>query len=178
MDDFTFRLAYGAFFAVLVCVPTILLLRGLDRKRYFRPVLYGFFFGFGCWFMFGMGIFTFILGGVLTGYLLAREVNGWSKHFRAGALNSVLLNVALFMPSSFMLIGNGVYGVFTNNISYTLNALSNNVGRAVGDGEFLGALCQNVLLYTLILIAIVGLGAVLGGFVRKALKPAEPKSAQ
>jgi hypothetical protein len=139
-------------------------------------VLYGFFFGFGTWFMFGMGIFTFLLGDFLTGYLLAREADGWSKHFRAGALNSVILNIALFVPSSFLIIGDGVYGVFTDNVSFTVNALSNNLGRAVGDGEFLGALYQNVLLYTFILIAIVGLGAVLGGFVRKALKPAEPKS--
>lgn len=125
MDDFTFRLAYGAFFAVLTCALIVLSVRGLDRKRYLRPVLYGFFFGFGCWFMFGMGIFTFLLGGFLTGYLFAREVGGWSKHLRAGVMTAVILNIALFIPGSYYLIQVPVtsqYPVQTINSTFTDNA--------------------------------------------------------
>ena len=153
MDDFTFGLLYSVFGAVLIAVLLFLLARGLDRKRYLRPVIYGFFFGAGTNMLFVGGIFAWLIGGAVTGYLLAREVNSWWSQFRAGALNGTLL-----ISSSILAV---MYLSFTQVITKT--------------NEELFLLYGDTLFYAFMLIAIVGIGAVLGGTLRKLLKPAEQK---
>jgi len=49
------------------------------------------------------------------------------------------------------------------------------VGRSIGNSELLKLLVIDILLYALFYIVYVGLGAILGGLLRKALKPAEQK---
>lgn len=156
MDDFTFGLLYSAFGAGLVGILLFLLARGLDRKRYLRPVLYGFFFGVGTSMFFISGLFAFLIGGAVTGYLLAREVSGWWKQFRAGALNGVLI-----VSSSILAV---MYLSFTPVISETAKT-----------GEALFLLYGDTFLYVFMWAAIVGMGAVLGGTLRKLLKPAGQK---
>ena len=158
MDDFTFGLLYSVFGGAFIGGSLFLLARGVDRRRYLRPVLYGFFFGAGCSVLLIGGIFGYFLGGALTGYLLAREVDGWWNQFRAGALNGVFL-----VSSSILAI---MYLSFTRNIL-----------EITKTEEALLLLYGDTVLYVLIWVAIVGVGAVLGGTMRKFLKPAEQRPA-
>ena len=154
MDDFTFGLLYSVFGGAFIGILLFLLARGVDRRRYLRPVLYGFFFGAGCSVLLIGGIFGYFLGGALTGYLLAREVDGWWNQFRAGALNGVFL-----VSSSILAI---IYLSFTRDIV-----------EITKTEEALLLLYGDTILYVFIWVAIVGIGAVLGGTMRKLLKPAE-----
>ncbi len=168
MDDTTFVLAYGIFSAAVFGILLFLLLRGTDRKRYLRPVVYGVIFGGLCSILFISGIVAFLLGGAITGYLLAREVGGTWNHFRAGALDAVLLE------SSFV-IANTVRFI-TLSVSWFLTTLSQGLGRPVGYEEFLYNSFAITIYDVFFVIAIVGVGAVLGGMLRKLLKPAEQKT--
>jgi hypothetical protein len=164
MIDFTLvRVVYGAFSIVLVAALMFVLTRGLRKTRYIRPVLIGFIFGMGCAVMFGAGIFGLFMGGVLAGYLFASEVGVWGKHMRAGGLAGVL-----FMPN---ICFETAYGV-----EVTTAKLAEELGRLPSTSELLAWMCGETFISAIFFIAVLGIGAILGGFLRKALKPREPKS--
>lgn len=160
MDDFTFGLLYSVVGAALIGVLLFLLSRKLDWRRYIRPVIYGFFFGAGVNVLFGGGIFAFLIGGAVTGYLLAREVKGWLNQFRAGGMNGILIVSSPILANMFLLFTQGI---------------SNIIVTQAEPGEVLLLLYEDLFLYAFMLVAIVGIGAVLGGLLRKLLKPAEQK---
>jgi MFS family permease len=161
MDDFTFGLLYSVFGAALIGVLLFLLTRGLDRRRYLRPVLYGFFFGAGTSVLFGGGIFAFLMGGVITGYFLTQEVGGWRQQFRAGGLNGTLLISSLILAYTHFFFTRGIQDIVDLS--------------AVTHGWVLVFFYVSTLLRAFMVIVIVGMGAVLGGILRKLLKPAEQK---
>lgn len=161
MDDFTFGLLYSVVGAALIGVLLFLLSRKLDWRRYIRPVIYGFFFGAGVNVLFGGGIFAFLVGGAVTGYLLAREVRGWLNQFRAGGMNGILIVSSPILANMFLLFTQGI---------------SNIIVTQAEPGEVLFLLYEDLFLYAFMLVAIVGIGAVLGGMLRKLLKPTEQDS--
>jgi len=124
-------------------------------------VIYGFFFGAGVSVLFGGGIFAFLVGGAVTGYLLAREVRGWWSQFRAGGMNGILIVFSPILANMFLLFTRGVSDIVVPQASHE---------------EVLFLLYGDLFLYAFILVAIVGIGAVLGGLLRKLLKPAEQDS--
>ncbi len=167
MDDTTFILAYGTFAVAVVGVLLIVLTRGIDRKRYLRPVVYGMIFGGLCMILFFAGIFALLISGVITGYLLAREItSGWSQ-FRGGALNALLLESSFIIANISLLI--------IRSVSWFLTDLTQSMGRPVGHEELLFSLYGVTLMDTLFVVAVVGVGAVLGGMLRKLLKPRAQK---
>ena len=168
MDDNTFFFAYSIFAAAVIGVLLFLLARRLDRKLYLRPVVYGLIFGGLCMILFRAGIIALVLGGVLTGYLLAREVGGAWNHFRAGALNAVLLG------SSFIITQISLFAI--RSVSWYLTELTQRMGRLVAHEELLYSLFGITFLDIFFAVAIVGVGAVLGGMLRKLLTPATQKS--
>lgn len=167
MDDVSFILAYGTFAVAVIGVLLIALVRGVDRKRYLRPVIYGMIFGGACLVLFGGGIFAFLVGGVLTGYLLARNVGGSWNQFRGGAINAVMLESSLFLADLSLLT--------IRSVSWYLTYLTQNLGRPVSYEELLFSLYGGTFINTLLFIMVVGVGAVLGGMLHKFLKPGEQK---
>jgi len=163
MDDFTFGLLYSVVAAALVGVLLFLLGRKLDRRRYLRPIISGFFFRAGVNVIFGGGIFAFLIGGVLTGYLLAREVRSWWNQFRAGGLNGTLIICSPILANIFLLFTRGISDLIVPQVS---------------NEEVLFFLYGALFLNAFMFVAIVGIGAVLGGFLRKFLKPAEQEPQQ
>ena len=161
MDVFTFGLLYSVVAVALIGVLLFLLSRKLDWRRYIRPVIYGFFFGAGVGVLFGGGIFAFLIGGAVTGYLLAREVRGWLNQFRAGGMNGILIVSSPILANICLLFTQGI---------------SNIIVTQAEPGEVLLLLYEDLFLYAFMLVAIVGIGAVLGGVLRKLLKPAEQDS--
>lgn len=133
-----------------------ILARGLRKTHYIRPVLIGFILGVGFAVAFGTGIFGLFMGGLLVGYLFAGEVGVWDKHLRAGGLAGVL-----FMPN---ICFETAYGV-----EITAAKLVEEWGRPLSTGELLAVMCGGTFIYTILFIAILGVGAILGGYLRKRL---------
>lgn len=163
MDEFTLRVTYCAYSAILVALLLFLLSKGLKRGLLLRPVLLGFLAGMGCYMLLGAGTFALLVSGLITGYLFSDKVEGWDKHMRAGGLTGMLFlpNLSL-VPIAYVLF------------RYSIAEIAKKLERAVGGGELLTNLCGRTLLDALFLIALVGLSAVLGGFLRKTLKPRYP----
>jgi len=155
MDDFQLALAYGAFMLAVSCVTLLLLSWKFDRKRYLRPVIYGFIFGAGCNVLFGGGTISFLFGGILTGYLLARGVGNWLLQFRAGAMNAVLIDAVMFFEAVLILLTRG-----------SVEAL----GETAGSGGLFW-LYGSTIFVLFRDITVIGAGAVVGGLLRKLLSP-------
>lgn len=146
------------FATALVEVLLFVLIRGLDRQRYFRPVLYGVLFGFGSFVLFGAGIVSFMLGGMIAGYILAREVGGFFKHFRAGALSGLLM-YSFFIAYSIILI--------VHSPAQVIQPMAESGDLHV---HFVG-LCVVTGIFLFQGIVLVGAAAGLGGILRKFLAP-------
>jgi hypothetical protein len=160
MDEFALRVAYCAYSAILIALLSILLSKGLKRALLLRPVLLGFLVGMGCYLLLGAGTFGLMVSGLTTGYLFAGKVEGWSKHLRAGGLTGML-----FMPN--LSLVPVAYVLF----KYNMAEIGEKLERAMSSGELLANVCWRTFLDAIFLIALVGLSAVLGGLLRKTLKP-------
>ena len=160
MNELSFQLAYGAFSAALIALLLFILVRALRGVRYWRFVFVGFVLGVLFIFL-GLGIFSVLVAGVLTGYLIGREVQNWRKLVCAGSMVSVLIMIDSCFAITYHNFKEAalIYG-------YSLTDFS---------GKFLAVMVAETLASIFILIAFAGLGAILGGWLRKALKPAEPK---
>jgi MFS family permease len=162
MDELTFRIAYGILSAVIICALIFLLSRGLNRAHYLRPVLIGFILA--SLFVWGFGVvveFGLLIGGCAVGYLSARWILGWRKHLRVGGLAGML-----FMPNISFAIAYHEFKEFAKYGGYSLTDF--------GSG-FLAQISISTLIYAFVFITFAGVGAILGGFLRRALKPSELK---
>ncbi|MFH1821593.1 MAG: hypothetical protein ABH852_04035 [Methanobacteriota archaeon] len=173
MDELTFRVIYAVFGAVFVGALLFLFSRKLDRKTYLAPVIVGFLFATVTSVIVGGGILSFLLGGILTGYLL-KDVTHWSSLFRAGGLNATLVLAALFIPNTMVLIGNVTYGLFTSRLSDMLAAIAE-IGAPATAEDLLYFLIGNYISSALLVIAFAAIGAILGGYMHKVIKPAAKK---
>ncbi len=159
-DSLTVSAIFCIFSVVLVLVLAFLLSRGISRNQYLKPVLIGFALAMFLAFLLGAGFIGLVVAGAVTGYLYAREVRGWSRHLRAGGL------VALFL----VLVSCFEVAVL---IKRTAANYVVSLEHSISNTELLAGLSFNVLFSAFIIILWVGLGAILGGYLRKSLKPKE-----
>jgi len=162
-DAFTISAISTVLSVILILVLMFLLSRGISKDQYRKPVLIGLLVAIVFLFLFAAGFIGLIMAGAVAGYLYAREVSGWSRHLRVGGLVALFLLLVLCFAR--------VYYIKEIAESYVLTL----VGRSIGNSELLKLLVIDILLYALFYIVYVGLGATLGGLLRKALKPAEQK---
>jgi hypothetical protein len=149
------------FSVVLILALMLLLSRGISRAQYLWPVLIGFLVATIFTFIFMAGVIGWILAGVVAGYMYARKVRGWSKHLRVGAL------VALFLLLILCLLRG--YFIKETAAIYILEWSD----RSISNSELLELIIFETIISTLFYIIYIGVGAVLGGLLRKLLKPAE-----
>lgn len=161
MNELTFRIAYGAASVVIIGALMLLLPRGLDRNYYLRPVLVGFILGSLFVWGFGANEFGLLMAGCIVGYLAARGISGWNRQLRTGGLMGVL-----FMPNIIFAIAYDGFKHFAQLWGYSFMDPS---------GKFLAQISVSTLMTAFVFVAFAGIGAVLGGFLRKALKPAQPR---
>jgi hypothetical protein len=162
MNELNFQIAYGAFCAALIAVLLLVLARALRGTNYWRSVFVG--FALGTFFVWGFGLaaeISALVSGILTGYLFARVAQDWKRQMYAGALVSSLLMINLVFAATY----------------YGFKVLAVTAGYPLADysGGFFVEMVVNTLITTFAFVAFAGLGAILGGWLRKALKPAEPK---
>jgi hypothetical protein len=148
---------------VLILVFIFFLARGMSISQYRRALLIGFLSAIAFWFLFGAGLIGFILAGAIAGYLYARNVRGFFKHLRFGALVAMLFALVYFTISSFL--------IKTIAADYVIGTF----GYSISNGQLLELLISETFFFAFFYGLFVGLGAVLGGILRKALKPAEQR---
>ena len=162
MNELNFQIAYGAFCAVLVAMLLLVLVRALRGTGYWRSVFVG--FALGTFFVWGFGLaaeISALIAGILTGYLFARVASDWKRQMYTGALVASLLMIDLVFAATY-------YG-------FKVLAITGGYPLADYSGGFFAEMVVNTLITTFAFVAFAGLGAILGGWLRKALKPAQPK---
>lgn len=162
---FTISAISIAFSLMLILVLLFLLSRGVSRTQYLTPVLIGFLVAIVFTFLFIAGFIGLIMAGAVTGYMYARKVSGWSKHLRVGGLIALCLLLVLCLLRAYLIKETAAF--------YVLDI----VGRSIGNGELLELIIFETLFSALFYILFLGAGAILGGSLRKLLKPAEQRPA-
>ena len=149
--------AVGLF--ALVGVILSLLSRGIAKAHYLKPVLLGFVLGF-LLMQIGAGFIGILAAGGIAGYLFARETPKWTKHLRIGCMAGFLFQLVVGLIIAYFLI-------------WAPDALGFNYSvTQMGVYEILfGEAIYSLVNY----VVLVGIGAVLGGMIRKLLKPSELK---
>ena len=162
-DAFTISAISIAFSAILILILMFLLSRGVSRAQYLKPLLIGFLVAMVFTFVFVAGFIGLIMAGAVAGYLYAREVRGWSKHLRVGGLVALFLFLVLCLVRAYFIKETAAF--------YVLEI----VGRSMGNSELLELLILETIFSALFYIVFLGVGAILGGLLRKLLKPAEQR---
>ena len=151
--------AYAVILLVLVGVMMILLSWRIPRAQYLKPVLLGFALGF-LLLLIGAGFIGILAGGAIAGYLFARENPKWTKHLRIGCMAGFLFLLGTELIISFFLI-------------WSPDVLS--LPYSVIQTDVFGILFSDIVFSSVYYVLWVGMGAMLGGMLRKLLKPAEQK---
>lgn len=151
--------SYAGILMAVVGVGIFLLRIGISKAHYLVPVLIGFTLGFLLIFI-GAGMLSMLAGGAITGYLFAKNAPEWTKHLRVGCITGLIFLLALglifvyyivaFPPELVVLYSITQAGIFASLFNSTIFSL----------------------VYYLL---FVGMGAVVGGMLRKLLKPGEQK---
>jgi len=164
-DAFTISAISIVFSGILILVLIFLLSRGVSRVQYLKPLLIGFLVAIVFTFLFAAGFIGLIMAGAVAGYLYARNVSGWSRHLRVGALVALFLFLVLSVVRAYLIKETAAF--------YVLEI----VGHSIGNSEFLELLIFETIFSALFYIVFLGVGAILGGFLRKLLKPSEQRPA-
>jgi hypothetical protein len=152
---------YAALLMILTGAAMFLLLRGIRRAHYLMPVLLGFALGVFLLLM-GAAELSILAAGAIAGYLFAKNDPKWTRHLRVGctmgflfATTSGLITAYLIVASPPALLG---------------------VTRSITQTEIFTLLLNSTIFFLLYCLLLVGMGAMIGGMLRKILKPGEQKS--
>jgi hypothetical protein len=155
-------LVFGVYAAVLIALIGIgmfLLPRGISRADYLMPVLIGFVLGFFL-LLIGAAELGVLAAGVITGYLFAKSAPRWTKSFRVGCITGLIFILTVGLISAYIT---------------TLPPETLGVIYSVTQGEIFASLFTSLIFYLFYYSVLVGVGAVVGGMLRKILKPREQK---
>ncbi len=156
-------LVFGVYAVILLALVGVLMFfisRGIARAHYLKPVLLGFAMGFFL-LLVGADFIGVLAAGGIAGYLFARETPRWTTHLRIGCMTGFLFLLAVG------LISVAYFLTWTPDVFL--------LGYSVTQMEVFGILFVNIIFYIVNYSLLVGMGAVLGGTLRKLLKPAEQK---
>ena len=149
---------YAIILLALVMGLMFLLSRGIAKENYLKPAMLGFFLGFFLLFA-GAGFIGVLAAGGIAGYLSGREVRGWTKHLRIGWMTSFLFLLVSGLSFAFFLV------------QFPAVFLKYSVTQA----EVFGILINTTIFSGIHYALVVGLGAVLGGMLRRPSRPPETK---
>jgi hypothetical protein len=150
---------YAGILIAIVGVAMFLLRRGISITNYLMPVLIGFVLGFFL-LLIGAAELSFLAAGGITGYLFAKKDPKWSKQLRIGCITGLLFLLALGLIF--------VYSIVTlpteTLVIYSVTQME------------IFTILFNWAIFSLVYYSLlVGMGAVVGGMLRKILKPGEQK---
>ncbi len=156
-------LIFGGYVAILIVIIGIaifLLPRGITRAHYLMPVLIGFVLGFFL-LLIGAAELSVLAAGLITGYLFAKTAPQWTKNLRIGCITGLLFLLALGLISVYYIV--------------TLSPKALGVIYSVTQTEIFTSLFISTIFSLVYYSLLVGMGAVVGGMLRKILKPGEQK---
>jgi hypothetical protein len=151
--------SYTGILMAVVGVGIFLLRMGIPKAHYLMPVLIGFTLGFLLIFI-GAGMLSILAGGAITGYLFAKNAPEWTKHLRIGCITGLIFLLALGLIFVYYIIA------FPPELVVLYSITQAGIFASLFDSTIFS------LLYYLL---FVGMGAVVGGMLRKLLKPGEQK---
>lgn len=150
---------YAVILFALVGAMMFLFSRGIPRVHYLKPVLLGFVLGF-LLLIIGAGFIGVLAAGGIAGYLFAKEARRWTKHLRVGCMAGFL----------FLLVGGLIFAYFL-----TWSPADVGLNYSVTQMGVFGIFFSDIIFSLVNYALLVGIGAVLGGMLRKLLKPAEQR---
>ncbi|MBA7504217.1 hypothetical protein ES706_02844 [subsurface metagenome] len=155
-------LVFGVYVVILFALVGAMMFmfsRGIARAHYLKPVLLGFVLGF-LLLIIGAGFIGVLAAGAIAGYLFAKEARRWTKHLRIGCMAGFL----------FLLVGGLIFAYFL-----TWSPADVGLNYSVTQMEIFGFFFSDIIFSLVNYALLVGMGAVLGGMLRKLLKPAEQR---
>ena len=150
---------YTVILFALVGAMMFLFSRGIPRVHYLKPVLLGFVLGF-LLLIIGAGFIGVLGGGGIAGYLFAKEARRWIQHLRIGFMTGFL----------FLLAGGLIFAYF-----FTWSPADVGLNYSVTQMDVFEIFFSDIIFSLVNYVLLVGTGAVLGGMLRKLLKPAEQR---
>jgi hypothetical protein len=156
-------LVFGGYVAVLMALIVIgmfLLPRGTARADYLMPVLIGFVLGFFL-LLIGAAELSVLAAGLITGYLFAKTAPKWTKSFRIGCITGLIFLLAVGLISAYYITALSPEAI---GVVYSITQM-----------EIFASLLTSTIFSLLYYSILVGMGAVVGGMLRKILKPREQK---
>ena len=150
---------YAVILFALVGAMMFMFSRGIARTHYLKPVLLGFVLGF-LLLIIGAGFIGVLAAGGIAGYLFAKEARGWTKHLRIGCMTGFL----------FLLVGGLIFAYFL-----TWSPADVGLNYSVTQMDVFEIFLSDIIFSLVNYVLLVGTGAVLGGMLRKLLKPAEQR---
>jgi hypothetical protein len=151
---------YAGILIAIVGIGIFLLRIGIARIHYLMPVLIGFALGFFL-ILVGAGMLSILAAGAIAGYLFAKKAPEWTKYLRIGCITGLLFLLALGLIFAYYIV--------------TLPPEVLGVSYSITQTEIFTELFNSAI-FTLVYYSLfAGVGAVLGGMLRKLLKPGEQK---
>ncbi|MFQ6129798.1 MAG: hypothetical protein ACE5OT_03185 [Candidatus Hadarchaeaceae archaeon] len=150
---------YAVILFALVGAMMFLFSRGIPRIHYLKPVLLGFTLGF-LLLIIEAGFIGVLAAGGIAGFLFAKETRRWTKHLLVGCMTGFL----------FLLAGGLIFSYF---FIWSPDVVGLNY--SVTQMEIFGIFFSDIIFSLVNYALLVGTGAVLGGMLRKLLKPAEQR---
>jgi len=151
----------GPFVAVVMILGFILTL-GLPRLFSASVFAIGAVIGFLLMYV-GAGELGILAAGAITGYLASRRIAEWGKHLRLGLITGLIL----------VLLVGGVLAYF-----FTLPPEVLGFNYSVTQGEISSYMFQWSIYSAILFMVFSGIGAVIGGLLRKILKRGKTEISQ
>ncbi|MEM2874874.1 MAG: hypothetical protein QW567_02470 [Candidatus Hadarchaeales archaeon] len=162
LDDGALILSYVGIFGAVLVLLSLLLTAGLARTFSIGISAVGSLVGFFLMYL-GAGELGVLAAGAVSGYVSARRIREWGRQLRLGLVAGLILT---------FLVG----CIIVYFLTLPPDVLRFNY--SVTQGEVYSSLFQWSLYSAFLFAVLAGLGAVLGGLLRKILKPGERESSQ
>jgi hypothetical protein len=134
--------------------------RGIPRAHYLTPVLWGFCLGFFLTFM-GAASIGIMAGGAIAGYIFAKTTPKRTTHLRIGCMTGFIFLLVVGVAFTYFFVEfPELFG-----LKYSLTQIE--VFRLLASVAF-----YNLVYFSL----LAGLGAVLGGVLRKLFAPSQERA--
>lgn len=165
MDELAFRAVFAVFGIVFIGIMLLLFGRKANLRAYLMPVAVGFLFGLFTDLIFGTYIYSFVMGGILTGYVL-REPGKWIPRIRAGGLTAALILAYVYVPNYAYILQTPLAAIMDAVLA---------TGVAATSEQVLVTFLTYLVMNSLIIISLVIFGSIVGGFLRNLIKPIAKK---
>ncbi len=165
MDELIFRAVFAVFGIILIGIIAFLFGRKAKLRGYLFPIGVGFLFGLLTDLLFRTYIYSFVMGGILAGYVL-NEPGKWVPRIRVGGLTAALILIYVYIPNYAYILQTPLVDIMDAIVATGVTATAEQV---------LATFLMFLVFNSLIILSLIVLGAIVGGFLRSVIKPVAKK---